>query len=214
MSGTSSREVDMAVLTLCDHTVISAGSFGWWAAYLRGAAGNFRSPLSSVVRTPPPPLHRSPNAGEQTQELQKSAVCTNRRAPGAIGDLIRIEEDRQPRHKLANSPACIAKSLADMRLKRRYYCVLICIMILVFTIACCLLLCKLQLSHTNCSLRTLRDPSRAPSHDGFTFYYASLAAPGSEYYRMYIERSHEYFPHDWVPLDDAAIERLLGAGSP
>ena len=38
----NSREVDMALLTLVDHAVISTGSFGWWAAYLRGASGSFR----------------------------------------------------------------------------------------------------------------------------------------------------------------------------
>ena len=54
-----------------------------------------------------------------------------------------------------------------------------------------------------------RDPSRAPSMEGFTFFYESVAAPGSEYYRIYLERAHEYYPHDWVPLDDAAIARLL-----
>ena len=28
--------VDMAVLTLCDHSIISVGTFGWWAAWLTG----------------------------------------------------------------------------------------------------------------------------------------------------------------------------------
>ena len=27
--------VDMTVLALCDHTVLTVGSFGWWAAFLR-----------------------------------------------------------------------------------------------------------------------------------------------------------------------------------
>jgi len=28
--------VDMAILTLCDHSIISVGTFGWWSAYLTG----------------------------------------------------------------------------------------------------------------------------------------------------------------------------------
>ncbi|KAH3753308.1 galactoside alpha-(1,2)-fucosyltransferase 2-like [Dreissena polymorpha] len=28
--------VDMAVLSLCDHTIVTTGSFGWWAAWLAG----------------------------------------------------------------------------------------------------------------------------------------------------------------------------------
>lgn len=27
---------DMAVLTLCNHTIMSIGTYGWWAAYLAG----------------------------------------------------------------------------------------------------------------------------------------------------------------------------------
>lgn len=30
--------VDMAILSLCHHVIISRGSFGWWAAYLTGSA--------------------------------------------------------------------------------------------------------------------------------------------------------------------------------
>lgn len=30
----NSAEVDMALLTLCDHSIITIGTFGWWAAYL------------------------------------------------------------------------------------------------------------------------------------------------------------------------------------
>ena len=48
--------------------------------------------------------------------------------------------------------------------------------------------------------------------EGFTFYYKSVAGPGSEYYRIYLERAHDYYAHDWVPLDDAAIARLLKIG--
>ncbi|XP_071092254.1 galactoside alpha-(1,2)-fucosyltransferase 2-like isoform X1 [Haliotis cracherodii] len=32
----NSPEVDMAILTLCNHTVITSGSFGWWSAWLAG----------------------------------------------------------------------------------------------------------------------------------------------------------------------------------
>jgi len=32
----NSWAVDMAILTLCDHSVVSSGTFGWWAAYLTG----------------------------------------------------------------------------------------------------------------------------------------------------------------------------------
>ena len=128
VSGTSSREVDMAVLTLCDHTVISAGSFGWWAAYLRGSAGNFRSPLSSVVHKPPTQRPRGAAAPDEAQSAQaaeaaqkaiaRAAVCVNRPAPGAIADLIRAEE-KERRSEFAFPPACIAKLLTDMSLKRR-----------------------------------------------------------------------------------------------
>ena len=55
MSG-NSREVDMALLTLVDHAVISTGSFGWWAAYLRGASGSFRDWSSYLPSEPTRPL--------------------------------------------------------------------------------------------------------------------------------------------------------------
>lgn len=29
-------EIDMAILTLCNHTIITVGSFGWWGAYISG----------------------------------------------------------------------------------------------------------------------------------------------------------------------------------
>ncbi|XP_013391309.1 galactoside 2-alpha-L-fucosyltransferase 2-like [Lingula anatina] len=29
-------EVDLAILSLCNHTILSAGSFGWWGAFLNG----------------------------------------------------------------------------------------------------------------------------------------------------------------------------------
>ncbi|XP_067652747.1 galactoside alpha-(1,2)-fucosyltransferase 2-like [Haliotis asinina] len=32
----NSPEVDMAILTLCNHTIITSGSFGWWSAWLAG----------------------------------------------------------------------------------------------------------------------------------------------------------------------------------
>ena len=128
VTGTSSREVDMAVLTLCDHTVISAGSFGWWAAYLRGSAGNFRSPLSSVVQKPPTQQPRGASAADVAQSANeaeaarkasaRAAVCMNRPAPRAIADLIRAEEN-SIRSGLALAPACISKLLSDMSLKRR-----------------------------------------------------------------------------------------------
>lgn len=28
------REVDMAALTLCNHTIMSTGTYSWWTAYL------------------------------------------------------------------------------------------------------------------------------------------------------------------------------------
>ena len=31
---TGSYVVDLAILSLCDHMIISAGSYGWWAAWL------------------------------------------------------------------------------------------------------------------------------------------------------------------------------------
>lgn len=31
-----SSEVDLAILSQCDHSIITTGSFGWWAAYLAG----------------------------------------------------------------------------------------------------------------------------------------------------------------------------------
>jgi hypothetical protein len=45
--------IDMAALTLCDHNVISASTFGWWAAWLNSAPGKrvicpsvwFRAPV-------------------------------------------------------------------------------------------------------------------------------------------------------------------------
>ena len=36
MDTRNSWAVDMAILTLCDHSVVSSGTFGWWAAYLTG----------------------------------------------------------------------------------------------------------------------------------------------------------------------------------
>lgn len=33
---TGSYVVDLAILSLCDHMIISAGSYGWWAAWLAG----------------------------------------------------------------------------------------------------------------------------------------------------------------------------------
>ncbi|KAK6184892.1 hypothetical protein SNE40_007251 [Patella caerulea] len=31
-----SREVDLAILSLCDHNIVTTGSFGWWGAWLAG----------------------------------------------------------------------------------------------------------------------------------------------------------------------------------
>jgi galactoside 2-L-fucosyltransferase 1/2 len=28
--------IDLAILTMCDHTIITSGSFGWWAGWLAG----------------------------------------------------------------------------------------------------------------------------------------------------------------------------------
>lgn len=33
---TGSPEIDMAILTLCNHTIITVGTFGWWGAYING----------------------------------------------------------------------------------------------------------------------------------------------------------------------------------
>ena len=33
-SGLNTPERDMALLSLCEHTVVSVGSFGWWSAWL------------------------------------------------------------------------------------------------------------------------------------------------------------------------------------
>lgn len=33
-AGTGRPESDMAILSLCNHTIITSGSFGWWGAYL------------------------------------------------------------------------------------------------------------------------------------------------------------------------------------
>ncbi|XP_052084335.1 galactoside alpha-(1,2)-fucosyltransferase 2-like isoform X2 [Mytilus californianus] len=35
-AGTGSPETDMVLLTFCNHTIITSGSFGWWGAYLSG----------------------------------------------------------------------------------------------------------------------------------------------------------------------------------
>ncbi|XP_071140336.1 galactoside alpha-(1,2)-fucosyltransferase 2-like [Mytilus edulis] len=35
-AGTGSPETDMVLLTYCNHTIITSGSFGWWGAYLCG----------------------------------------------------------------------------------------------------------------------------------------------------------------------------------
>ena len=48
----------MALLSLVDHSVISTGSFGWWAAYLRGASGSFRDWRSYLSSEPNTPLAR------------------------------------------------------------------------------------------------------------------------------------------------------------
>ena len=34
---------DLAFLSLCNHSVISTGSFGWWGAYLSGWGGSLLS---------------------------------------------------------------------------------------------------------------------------------------------------------------------------
>lgn len=49
--GSSAREVDMSALAMLDHTVVSAGSFGWWAAYLREASfrDGLRNNASSLL---------------------------------------------------------------------------------------------------------------------------------------------------------------------
>jgi len=36
MDGRNSWGVDMAILSRCNHSIISTGTFGWWAAYLAG----------------------------------------------------------------------------------------------------------------------------------------------------------------------------------
>ena len=30
------KEIDLAILTMCDHTIMTMGTFGWWAAYIVG----------------------------------------------------------------------------------------------------------------------------------------------------------------------------------
>ncbi|XP_041377766.1 galactoside alpha-(1,2)-fucosyltransferase 2-like isoform X2 [Gigantopelta aegis] len=36
ISETNSPEVDMAILSLCNHTIMTVGTFGWWGGYLAG----------------------------------------------------------------------------------------------------------------------------------------------------------------------------------
>jgi galactoside 2-L-fucosyltransferase 1/2 len=36
MSNYTDPIVDLAILTMCDHTIITSGSFGWWAGWLAG----------------------------------------------------------------------------------------------------------------------------------------------------------------------------------
>lgn len=48
--------VDLTALALCDHTVLSVGSFGWWIAFLRESrrvASSFRSfgTIHTLTRT-------------------------------------------------------------------------------------------------------------------------------------------------------------------
>lgn len=35
-AGTRNAEVDMAIMSLCNHAIITSGTFGWWGAYLTG----------------------------------------------------------------------------------------------------------------------------------------------------------------------------------
>lgn len=39
--GPQNREVDLAILTKCQHTIMSTGTFSWWAAYLAGGDAVF-----------------------------------------------------------------------------------------------------------------------------------------------------------------------------
>lgn len=35
-AGTGNPETDLAILSLCNHSIITSGTFGWWGAYLSG----------------------------------------------------------------------------------------------------------------------------------------------------------------------------------
>ena len=41
----------MAVLTLCDHSILSIGTFGWWSAWLTGGKVVYYSPNSVCGNT-------------------------------------------------------------------------------------------------------------------------------------------------------------------
>ncbi|KAK3591716.1 hypothetical protein CHS0354_019481 [Potamilus streckersoni] len=44
LSQSSTPDIDLAILSMCDHIIISVGSYGWWAAYLnRGEVVYYKS---------------------------------------------------------------------------------------------------------------------------------------------------------------------------
>lgn len=89
----NAREVDMALLTLVDHAVISTGSFGWWAAYLRGASGSFRDWSEYLPSGPARPLSPEGRPWHST--------CTHPPLESAalLSPQLRPETNPNPNHK-------------------------------------------------------------------------------------------------------------------
>jgi galactoside 2-L-fucosyltransferase 1/2 len=52
------REVDLSVLSMCNHTIASTGTFSWWAGYLAGGQTIYcknwpraGSPMQKMINT-------------------------------------------------------------------------------------------------------------------------------------------------------------------
>lgn len=196
-----SQWLDLVILSLCEHSILSIGTFGWWAAYLR-------RPLFLPLTDPPrfldddgaPTPEPKPRvASAQQQPVESSRGSKRGPEEEATGDaaeqasffLMSTRPRRRRRTTTIRWPSSTLRPMRRPRARRS---------------AAPNTPAPAERPSDASEQRADAEETRCP---GETLYYSEICQPDTHYYSLYCAHAARYFPPEWHAFDAGRVSATL-----